>query len=302
MTWQFGEYPPGGLERLGPHVTAYYGEAFPISNSAIVRGTERTLVFDANVLRFARTLHAAVLAEGPPLTHLVLSHHHDDHTFGAMHFAPPAEVLARAYVRERLERFARMDPGEIADWYRDEVYEPGAAEEMLAMRIVLPDAVVEEPRTIDLGGGVVVHVRPFAGAAHTKGDLWALVEPDGVALCGDLWFRDCEPYLASGSVAGAMAAVGELRASGARVHLPGHGPSGRIGREDPVERFCGWLLETVAAQVEQGIEGDELKVVVRAAFAAQSGRPGAVGFSVAIPGFLEDGVEAAVRDVTGEAP
>jgi glyoxylase-like metal-dependent hydrolase (beta-lactamase superfamily II) len=281
-------------------VTAYYGDAFPISNSAIVRGTERTMVFDANILRFARTLHATAVAEGPPLSHLVLSHHHDDHSFGAMYFAPPAEVLARAYVRRRLERFAGMDPREIADWYRDGLYEWGAAKEMLGLRIVLPDVAVEEPTAIDLGGGVVVHLQPFVEAAHTKGDLWAFVEPDDVALCGDLWFNDCEPYLASGSVAGAMAAVGELRACDAGVYLPGHGASGWIGRDDPVERFCAWLLETVAAQYEQGFEGDELKSVVRAAFEAQSGEPDAVGFAVAIPGFLEDGVEAALRDVRGE--
>ena len=295
--WPFGDYPTGGLERLGPHVTAYYGDALPLSNSAIVRGAERTLVFDANMLRFARALRAAVDADGPPLTDLVLSHHHDDHTFGAIHFAPPARVLARGYTRRQIERLAVMDVREIAEWYRDGAYGADAAEEVLGLRFVVPETDVEAAETIDLGGGVSVHLRPFGGAAHTAGDLWALVEPDGVVLCGDLWFNGCEPYLGSGSVVGAKAAVAELRSAGARAYLPGHGVAGRIERRDPVERFCDWILATVAAQLEQGIEGDELEVTVRAAFEAQKSRPGAVGWRFAVPGFLEEGVGAAAADV-----
>lgn len=295
--WPFGEYPPGGLERLGPHVTAYYGDALPLSNSAIVHGAERTLVFDANMLRFARTLRAVVDTEGPPLTELVLSHHHDDHTFGAMYFAPPARVLARAHTRGQIERLAAMDVREIAESYRDDAYEADAVAQVLGVRFVVPEVVVEVAETIDLGGGVSVQLHPFGGAAHTEGDLWAFVEPDGAALCGDLWFNGCEPYLGSGSVSGAKAAVAELRTVGARIYLPGHGVAGRITSNDPVERFCDWMLGTVAAQLEQGIEGHELKVVVRAAFEAQKDRPGAVGFPFAVPGFFEEGVEAAASDV-----
>jgi hypothetical protein len=91
--------------------------------------------------------------------------------------------------------------------------------------------------------------------------------------------------------------VAELRSAGARTCLPGHGIAGRIERDDPLERFCDWMLGTVAAQLDQGIEGEELKATARAAFEAQENRPGAVGFPFAVPGFFEEGVEAAVADV-----
>ncbi|MEI8191909.1 MAG: MBL fold metallo-hydrolase, partial [candidate division NC10 bacterium] len=94
-SWPFGLYPPGGLRRLGPHVVAYHGDVYPVANSAIVRSSEATLVFDANLLRFARALRAAVdQGEGPPLRELVLSHPHNDHAHGAMHFSPPAHTWA----------------------------------------------------------------------------------------------------------------------------------------------------------------------------------------------------------------
>ncbi len=291
--WPFGEYPEGGLERLGPHVIAYYGDAYPVSNAAIVRGTEGTLVFDANMLRFARTLRAAVDAGGgPPLRDLVLSHHHDDHTVGAMHFSPPARTSARAYVRTRLTAWAQEDPSVWVGEYRD-MYD-GVEREALELRIVVPEVVVEEPVTVDLGGGVLVRLRPEP-EAHTKGDLWGFVEPDGVALCGDLWFNECEPYLGSGSVEGALAAVARLREAEAAVYLPGHGRAAPMppAGEDPVERYCEWLLAEVAAAVSRGLSGEDLKATVRASYDGQ----GRVRFPFAIPGFLEDSVEAAERDV-----
>lgn len=297
--WPFGDYPQGGTVPLGPHVTAYHADAFPIANSAVVHGRDGTLVFDANIFRFARRLREVADELGAPPTHLALSHHHDDHSFGAMHFAPPARTFARRYVGRRLRRYAEMDRAALADLYRREHYGTEAVGEAEGIRFVMPDVEVEGEETIDLGH-VRVRLVPFVGAAHTKGDLWAYVEPDDVVLCGDLWFVDCEPYLGSGSVAGAVKAVDVLRSVGARRYLPGHGPVGVLGPNDPVERFGRWVLETTAAGLDRGVLGEDLERHVRAAFTAQRGRAGSVGFRLELPGFLEAGVRAAIGDLSGD--
>ncbi|HEX9123007.1 MAG TPA: MBL fold metallo-hydrolase, partial [Actinomycetota bacterium] len=238
--WPFGAYPPRGLDPLGPNVTAYHAGGFPASNSAIVRGRDATLVFDANCFRFADELRAAVDKAGPPVRDLVLSHAHDDHTMGAERFAPPARVLARASACARLQR--NVVEGSAPGVQYERGY-PGAAEEGRRVRIVVPEREIERPETVELGGGVRVHLRPEE-PAHTDGDLWAFVEPDDVILCGDLWYVDCEPYVGSGSVRGLLRAIGRIREAGARVHLPGHGPAGRLGpaSTDPVERHLAWVL------------------------------------------------------------
>ena len=266
--WPFGEYPRGGTQRLGPHVTSFYGRAPALSNSAIVRGAEATLIFDANVRREAGALRAALDAEpGPPVRELILSHGHQDHTAGVRHFAPPARVFAREFTRDDLAERA------------------GEA-------LAVSDTIVEEPERRDLGGGVVVELRPEP-EAHTRGDLWAFVWPDRVALCGDLWFNVCEPYLGSGSARGQIEAIAHLRESWARLYLPGHGPAGMIGPpgEDPVERFAAWLLQEVAAL--EGLAGGALAAEVRRRFDAQA----EVRFEVSLPGFLEASVQAAARDL-----
>jgi glyoxylase-like metal-dependent hydrolase (beta-lactamase superfamily II) len=294
-TWPFGPYPVGGLVPLGPHVTGFHAEDFPLSNSAIVRGTDATLVFDPNCLGSARSLHAAVAAGGPAAHEVVFSHAHDDHWMGAELFAPPATVHARPEVRDRLQR--TLDQGRIPG-AQYERRRPGAEAEGRGVRVVLPDVLVRSEASVDLGGGVVVRLYP-APPAHTDGDLWALVEPDGVALCGDLWFVNCEPFVGSGSVRGLLDAIAWIRQAGAAIHLPGHGPAARLGRAgtDPAERYLAWVLEATADAVGRGLGGRELGTDVRGRFEDQRSRPGGVDVGLSLPGFLETTAAAAERDL-----
>ena len=306
--WPFGPYPPGGLRRLGPHVIAYQGDAYPAANSAIVRGAEATLVFDANTLRFARVLRAAVDEDdGPPLRDLVLSHAHGDHAHGAMHFSPPARIWASQSARDGLARWIGRDLTPFVEEMVAEqrvlgVYEPTTEAEYREVRIVVPDRVVDAAgATIELGGGVRVRLH-LEATAHTPGDLWALVEPDGIALCGDLWFNDLEPYIASGSLAGSLDALDRLRESGARTWLPGHGLAGSIlgPGEDAMERYCRWVGDTVQAGLSRGLRGVALRTEVRRAWNAKREGPLPIRFALEIPGFLEDNVEMVEEELTGE--
>ena len=307
--WPFGPYPPGGLQRLGPHVVAYHGDAYPAANSAIVRGADATLVFDANTLRFARAVRAAVdHSEGPPLRELVLSHSHGDHAHGAMHFSPPTRTWASHSARDGLARWAGRDLTPFAEEMVAEQHalglkEPSTEAEYREVRIVVPDRVVDAGgATIELGGGVRVQLR-LEATAQTLGDLWAFVEPDRIALCGDLWFNDCEPYIASGSLAGSLNALGHLRESGARTWLPGHGPAGRMGGpgEDSQERYCRWVGHAVQAGLARGLRGADLRTEVRRAWNAQREGPLPIRFALEIPGFLEDNVEMVEEELTGES-
>jgi cyclase len=307
-SWPFGPYPPGGLRRLGPHVVAYHGDAYPVANSAIVRGSESTLVFDANLLRFARALRAAVDdGDGPPLRELVLSHTHNDHAHGAMHFSPPARTWTSPYTRDRLVYWAGRDLAPFIEALVEEertlgVSDPSAEAEYREVRIVIPDRAVDATgETIELGGGVRVRLH-LEATAHTPGDLWAFVEPDGIALCGDLWFNGCEPYIASGSLAGSLNALGHLRESGARTWLPGHGTPGSVRGpdEDAMERYCRWVGDTVGTGLARGLRGVDLRTEVRRAWSTRPEERLPIRFAMEIPGFLEDNVEMVEEELAGQ--
>jgi glyoxylase-like metal-dependent hydrolase (beta-lactamase superfamily II) len=286
--WPFGPYPARGLRSIGPHVTAFHGAGWPYPNSAVVRGRDGVLVFDANLPWIAPVLRDALDGDSsaPPLTHLVLSHAHGDHSHGASWFAPPARASARAFTRDQLAAYSDEDRREEADFYADAF--AGAAEAYRDLRIVVPQEVVEEEQTIDLGG-VTVRLVPEP-VAHTAGDLWAVVEPDGIVLAGDLWCNEVEGYLGDGSVAGEVAAIGHLRDAGG-VCLPGHGPSGVIAPDDPLQRYARWILARTAEGMEAGLSGEDLQRDVRADY--DGGVGATFGFrAYPRPGFLEEAVES----------
>ena len=292
----FAPSRPGGLEPLGPHVAGFHGSTWPFPNSAVVRGRDGTLVFDANLPWIAGELLAALDADrsAPPLTHLVLSHAHGDHAHGASWFSPPARTWARAFARERLGAYGQSDREEETAFYAD-AYEH-AAETYRDLRIVVPEETVEAERVIDLGG-VTVRLVPEP-IAHTAGDLWAVVEPDGVVLAGDLWCNDFEGFLGDGSVTGEVAAIDHLRDAGG-VCLPGHGAPGPIVRDDGLQGYARWILDQTAACMDRGLTGEDLQRDVRAAFDAQTGTPGGIGFAVLNPGFLEEAAASVEEAATG---
>jgi glyoxylase-like metal-dependent hydrolase (beta-lactamase superfamily II) len=263
----------------------------------VVRGRDGLLVFDANLPWIAPVLRATLDddAGAPPLTHLVLSHYHGDHAHGASWFSPPARAWARAFTRDQLAAYSGEDREDEIDFYSD-VF-PGAADAYRDLRIVVPDETVEAERVLDLGG-VTVRLVPEP-IAHTAGDLWAMVEPDGIVLAGDLWCNGAEGYLGDGSVAGEVAAIGHLRDAGG-VCLPGHGPPGVIAADDPLQRYAEWILDRTASGMATGLSGEELQRDVRAAY--DGGISGTFGFrAYPRPGFLEEAV-ASVEEASRVAP
>ncbi|HEU4355881.1 MAG TPA: hypothetical protein VFT27_09870, partial [Actinomycetota bacterium] len=126
-----------------------------------------------------------------------------------------------------------------------------------------------------------------------------LVEPDRVALCGDLWYVACEPFVGSGSVRGLLGALASIRDAGARLHLPGHGPAARLGpaASDPASRYLTWVLETAADEHAGGLTGRALGARVRERFEDQRSLPGGVDVPYRLPGFLETTTAAAERDL-----
>lgn len=297
--WPFGVLPLDGLEQLGRHTTVYYASGYPYSNSAIVTGPDAVLVFDANIFHYARELKAALdRRRSTRPVQLVLSHAHADHVDGTMYFSPPGQTLASDFTRQRLAWWSVQDQASRNAEYADQY--PEAAAWYRDFRMVVPDQAVTHSKTIELGGGVRVKLY-LEPVSHTPGDIWALVEPDGIVFCGDLWFNDCEPYLGSGSMDGSLQALDHLRAVEARTYLPGHGRAGPLQQGGLMERYCRWLAERVDAGIERGLAGADLRRIVRAEFEAQSAAPNGIRFPVSWKGALEDGVEAAEMEARGDA-
>jgi len=242
------EIAPGIHVRRGVDEEATPANADAIANAGFVIGAESVLVFDpGGSLADGTQLRAAIQALTTlPIRHVVMSHAHPDHIFGAGAFLEdkPAFVgharLAAAlatrgdYYRERLEA----------------VLGPGAAGP-----VVMPTLEVKDRLELDLGGRKVrLTAHPLA---HTDNDLTLLDAASGTLFCGDLLFTGRVPAL-DGGVLGWLKVLEGLKAVGAAQAVPGHGPE-RVdwpaGAAD-LERYLRTLvLETrVAVRDNIGIE------------------------------------------------
>jgi len=242
------EIAPGIHVRRGVDEEATPANADAIANAGFVIGAESVLVFDpGGSLADGTQLRAAIQALTTlPIRHVVMSHAHPDHIFGAGAFLEdkPAFVgharLAAAlatrgdYYRERLEA----------------VLGPGAAGP-----VVMPTLEVKDRLELDLGGRKVrLTAHPLA---HTDNDLTLLDAASGTLFCGDLLFTGRVPAL-DGGVLGWLKVLEGLKAVGAAQAVPGHGPE-RVdwpARAADLERYLRTLvLETrVAVRDNIGIE------------------------------------------------
>ena len=178
-----------------------------------------------------------------PIRHVVISHVHPDHAFGAGAFLEDApEFIGHAALAPALA--AR------GEYYRERLAAILGPEE--AGRVVMPTREVgPEGATVDLGDR---RLRLSAHrTAHTTCDL-SMLDPDaGLLFPADLLFVGRVPSL-DGSLKGWLGELDALEALGARKAVPGHGPA--LVEPAPaiadLRRYLATLRDDVRAAVAAG--------------------------------------------------
>ena len=168
-------------------------------NVCLVRGSAGLLVVDTQAsARAARAIVEDVRALGVgPVTAIVNTHEHFDHTFGNGAFrAAYGAVPIHAH-----EVAAEMTAGageHIKARFAEEIDDPHRAE-VLETEVVPADHTFSSVRVLDLGDRQVELLHP--GRGHTGGDAVVCVPDAGVVLAGDLveesaapsYGEDCHP-------------------------------------------------------------------------------------------------------------
>ncbi|MEY9559144.1 quinoprotein relay system zinc metallohydrolase 2 [Sinorhizobium fredii] len=180
-----------------------------------------------------------------PITHLILTHMHPDHVFGA---DPLREAGAAIIGHANLPR-ALADR---AETYRANFARLIGEAAFLGSQAPVPDRVIAEPEMIDLGDRVV-ELRAFP-SAHTASDLTVFDRTSGILFAGDLLFDTHTPAL-DGSLRGWLAALSGMKGFSARRVVPGHG--GPLldwpQAAEPVERYLGALEADTKRALDDGL-------------------------------------------------
>jgi glyoxylase-like metal-dependent hydrolase (beta-lactamase superfamily II) len=208
-----------GLARVSDHVWMIKG--FP--NIGIVVGTRGTLVVDDGLGTRNGQVIAAVarqLSTRGQKLYLTTTHYHAEHATGDGGF--PASVTL---LRPRVQQAELEAEGQkLIDTFSGRSAEDKAL--LQGFQYHKPDILFDNDYRLDLGG--VTAELSWFGAAHTKGDMLTMVEPDGVLISGDVVQNKAGPYLycATCTVKSWLAVLDHITALGPKIVIPDHSPMG----------------------------------------------------------------------------
>jgi glyoxylase-like metal-dependent hydrolase (beta-lactamase superfamily II) len=242
------------VRRLAPGVYAVLGDtgrgSEGRSNAGFIVTSEGVVVVDAlaSPRQGAALLRAIRTVTPLPIRWLILTHHHPDHTFGAI-------VFRRAGARVIAHPDARTLASEggpdamVANWVR--------VVGLDAMRGFAfadsADRPVTGSDTLRMGGRTVVIMHP--GAGHTPGDLVVWLPAGRVLFAGDLLVEDGVTMVVDGSARALRGALDRLDSLQPAIVVPGHGA---IPRSPPAlvartRRYIEGLEADMRTAVEHGV-------------------------------------------------
>ncbi len=242
------EVASGIFVRRGVDEDATRGNDDGIANIGFVIGREAVAVIDpgGSILDGQRLRAGIRNVTALPIRHVVFTHAHPDHIFGAGAFQ---QDQARFVAHHRLPQ-ALAARGEYYRKRLDEILGPGRAGP-----IAPPTQLVQARTQIDLGGKslqLTAHA-----TAHSDCDLSVLEMETGTLFAGDLLFVQRIPSL-DGSLKGWISELNSLKAVGARRAVPGHGPTSvnwPAGARD-LERYLDVLTRETRRAIAAGVDID----------------------------------------------
>jgi glyoxylase-like metal-dependent hydrolase (beta-lactamase superfamily II) len=145
-----------------------------------------------------------------PITHVVVSSDHGDHTGGNTAFPVGAEYIAHPTSAAALEAMAatRAEGGKAADGEPDAPFP-------LATRLV------DDALALALGGRDIRIL--FLGRAHTGGDLVVHLPDEGIVFMSEAYLHRVFPAMRSAFPSEWVTMLEAAQALNADVYLPGHG-------------------------------------------------------------------------------
>ena len=212
-------------------------------NIAVLTGKDGKLLVDAgfSVSRIAISGALASISRDP-ITHLIDSHWHIDHTDGNawLHDAG-ATIIAQEKTREHLSVMTRVD-----GWDYDFQSVPYGA---------LPTTVFEEDHQLQLNNTRIVlkHYAP----AHTDSDISVHFVDADVLHVADTWWNGVYPFIdysTGGSIDGSIRAAEDnvALATDTTMVIPGHGPVGGKAGLIEFRDMLTAIRDNVAAMKKQG--------------------------------------------------
>jgi glyoxylase-like metal-dependent hydrolase (beta-lactamase superfamily II) len=243
LLWFYISYVRQRIVGLAPGVYAVLGGG---GNSLIVVAENEVLLVDPKFPPVSRQLRRWIRrTSGAPVTRLVNTHYHYDHTQGNVLY-PEAAIFAHEKVPHLM--LSRDNAFNSRSWWERH-------------RDAVPSEILDGgEHRLKVGDREVMLFHP--GQAHTGGDLVVSLPDHGIVATGDLVFNGYYPFLDVDEDGVSLPDLIEALRNLARSHptavfIPGHGP---LARADDLHHHADYLeqlYESVARACADGLSEDE---------------------------------------------
>lgn len=220
-------------------------------NSTVIIGEKGVILIDTGFTdEVGKHLAKSIAKLTPkPVTHIINTHHHGDHTLGNIAF-PNTEVISSEKCRSELEKTG-------AEWV-------DTVQSMTGMKFpntkpVLAKTTYKENTRVDLtiNGVRLVLWTPFG--SHTAGDMLVYLPDDKVLIGGDVIVHKIMPVFRDAHV---KAWVGTLEDAGKldfKTVVPGHGPLMSKPELNKLHRMMAALYSGVEAGYKKGLSDSDIR-------------------------------------------
>jgi cyclase len=223
------------VTRLADQVHGYVQPdgSWYINNCGFVDAGDHTVLIDtcSTERRTRALLETVEAATGGPVTTLVNTHHHGDHTNGN-YLVAGATIIGHRKTRELMvaEGIQTFDGIFVGNDWGELESRP-------------PEVVFDDRLTVHAGDVTLELIHP-GHAAHTTNDVLVWLPEQRVLYAGDLVFHGGSPFALMGSLAGWRAGLDVIRELEPEVILPGHGGPCGLDVVDTVDRYLAFVQQT----------------------------------------------------------
>jgi cyclase len=239
-----GPIDPPQLREVSDGVYAYVQPdgTWWINNTGFVVADDGIIAVDtcATERRTRLFLDTVRSVSTAPLRVVVNTHHHGDHTHGN-YLTHPAAIVGHDKCRE-----AMLATG--ISHYEGVFEQPEWGHVELT-----PPMITFDDHLHLHAGDLPIELHYIGAPAHTTNDVVAWIPDRKVLFSGDLVFNGGTPFVVMGSVSGARAAIARLRAFGADVIVPGHGPVGDTSVLDSIDRYYAYVQQLATDGTAAGL-------------------------------------------------
>ncbi len=220
-------------------------------NSILIIGEKGAIVVDTGFTDEIGAMlakHYASLTD-KPITHVINTHHHGDHSLGNAAF-PQAKILSSEQCRK-----LALEHG--AEWLA--IIEGITARKYPNTRVITAETTYPQSSRTELTLDGVRMVFWVPQAAHTEGDMMIWLPDDQVLLAGDVMVHQVTPSFRDAKVKQWIETLREVQDLPIQTIVPGHGPLMNKQDAAAMHQRMLTLYDGIAAGIKDGLTDSEIR-------------------------------------------